>query len=375
MTLTRGRKKAVKRQRQGSPGEGQHESKIESTERKVPPNPAQTKKPPCKSPSKGKKAEYKITDFLLTKKELNPTSALMGIAPANDSETTCTAEVKTTQDIERTCADLGKINMPIPQPNKTGLTISAEIQRCYLDDTFSTLNLSNWNNWGGSLCCIPFSKQPSQVEYDTDCIIIEEFPLIDLSDICSDAPQGTQTANNKIQMRTTCGTSSPRKDHSPCNITTTTTLDTHVSPPVMAMEQPEQLEEFEDSLDHTTGAKVNVVPSTPGDSWKALLAKMDVISAAIQFQADKQDNQVDLLNILAIHIVNIDNKLQSLNDLMKRAQTHSYTQQVTCQCSITGDNSQRSLDILNDILKEVKTQTLRTEEHFSGRGEKIPKNE
>ncbi|KAJ1118797.1 hypothetical protein NDU88_006984 [Pleurodeles waltl] len=101
---------------------------------------------------------------------------------------------------------------------------------------------------------------------------------------------------------------------------------------------------------------------------------MDAISAAIQFQADKQDTQVDLLNILAIHIVSIDKKLQSLNDLIKRAQTHSYTQQMTCQCSITGDNSQRSLDILNDILKEVKIQALRTEEHLSSSGEKIPKN-
>ncbi|KAJ1089605.1 hypothetical protein NDU88_002756 [Pleurodeles waltl] len=183
MTLTRGRKKAVKRQRQGSPGEGQHEPKNESTERKVPPNPTQTKKLPCGSPSKGKKAGYKITDFLLTKKDSNPTCALMGIAPADDPETTCVADVKTTQDIERTCADLGKINLPIPQPNKTGLRISAEIDRFYIDDTFSTLNLSNWNNWGESLCCTLFSKQPSQVENDTDYIIIEEFPLIDLSDM------------------------------------------------------------------------------------------------------------------------------------------------------------------------------------------------
>ncbi|KAJ1155455.1 hypothetical protein NDU88_008185 [Pleurodeles waltl] len=291
MALTRGRKKAAKRQRQGSPGEGQHEPKNESTERKVPPNPAQTKKSPRKSLSKGKKAGYKITD-LLTKKESNPTSALMGVAPANDSETTCAAYVKTAQDIERTCADLEKISIPIPQANKTGLTIIAEIHRCYLDDTFSTLNLSNWNNWGENLCCTPFSKQASQVENDTDCIIIEEFPLIDLSDTCSDTPQGTQIANNKTKMRSTCSTSSLRKDLSSCNITTTTTFDTHVSSAVMAMEQQEQLEELEDSLDHTTGAKANVEPSTSGDSWKALLATMDAISAAIQFQADKQDTQI-----------------------------------------------------------------------------------
>ncbi|KAJ1082942.1 hypothetical protein NDU88_003103 [Pleurodeles waltl] len=226
----------------------------------------------------------------------------MGISLANDPETTCAADVKTAQDIERTCVDLEKINIPTPQSNKTGVTISAEIHRCYLNDTFSTLNLSNWNKWGESLCRTPPPKQPLQVENDSDCVIIEEFPLIDLSDTCSDTLQGIQFANNKTKMRSTCSTSSPRKDLSSCNNTTTTTFDTHVSPAVMAMEQPEQLEELEDSLDHTTGAKVNAAPSTSGDSWKALLATMDTISAAIQFQEDKQDTHVGLLNILAIHI-------------------------------------------------------------------------
>ncbi|KAJ1184345.1 hypothetical protein NDU88_001153 [Pleurodeles waltl] len=77
-----------------------------------------TKKSPCKSPSQGKKAGYKITDFLLTKKESNPTSALTGMALANDPETTCAADAKTAQDIERTCADVGKINIPTPSQIK-----------------------------------------------------------------------------------------------------------------------------------------------------------------------------------------------------------------------------------------------------------------
>ncbi|KAJ1218066.1 hypothetical protein NDU88_005652 [Pleurodeles waltl] len=322
-------------------------------------------------PSKGTEAAQLFRSHLLQFMRRHGDTTLIGIALANDPETICATDAKTAQDIERTCVDLGKINIPTPQSNKTGVMISAEIHKCYLDDTFSTLNLTNWNNWGESLCRTPPPKQPLQVENDKDCIIIEEFPLIDLSDTCSDTPQGIQIANNKTKMRSTCSTSSPRKGLSSCNTTTITTFNTHVSPAVLAMEQPEQLEELEDFLDHTTGAKVNAAPSTSGDSWKALLATMDAISAAIQFQADKQ---VDLLNILAIHIVSIDNKLQSLYDLIKRDQTHSYTQQVTCQCSVTGDNSQRSLDILNDILKEVKIQTLRTEEHLSSSGEKISKN-
>ncbi|KAJ1091720.1 hypothetical protein NDU88_004837 [Pleurodeles waltl] len=374
MTLTRGRKKSSKEAKarllRGRPAR----AKKRIYRKENTPNPAQTKKSPCKSPSKGKKAGYKITDFLFTEKESNSTSASIDIALANDSETTSAVDVKTVQDIERTCADQGKTKTPIPQPNKTGLTINAEIHRCYQNDTFSSFNLSNWNNWGECLCCTPFSKQPSQVEKDTDCIIIEEFPLIDLSDTCSDTPQGNQIANNKTKLRSTCSTRSPRKDRPFCKIITTTTSDTHVTSAVMAMEQPEQLEELEDPLDHTTGAKSNVEPSTAGDSWNALLATMDAMSAAIQFQADKQDTHVDLLSILAIHIVSIDNKLQSSNDLIKRAQTRSYTQQVTCQCSITGDNSERTLEILNDILKEVKIQTLTTQEHFSSSGEKTPKN-
>ncbi|KAJ1139452.1 hypothetical protein NDU88_005824 [Pleurodeles waltl] len=54
----------------------------------------------------------------------------MGIALANDLETTCAADVKTAQDTERTCVDLEKINIPTPQSN-TGVTISAEIHRSY----------------------------------------------------------------------------------------------------------------------------------------------------------------------------------------------------------------------------------------------------
>ncbi|KAJ1187157.1 hypothetical protein NDU88_003936 [Pleurodeles waltl] len=59
------------------------------------------------------------------------------------------------------------------------------------------------------------------------------------------------------------------------------------------------------------GTKSDADPLTSGDSWTALLSTMDVMLSAIQFQADKQDTQVELLNILAVRIVSIDNKLQT----------------------------------------------------------------
>ncbi|KAJ1170154.1 hypothetical protein NDU88_002035 [Pleurodeles waltl] len=98
MTRTCGRKRAAKRQRQGSPGEGWHEPKSESAERQTPPNPAQTTNAPHESPSQGRKTAYKITNFLLTKKESNSTSSLEGTAlanvPTNDPDTTGAAESK-----------------------------------------------------------------------------------------------------------------------------------------------------------------------------------------------------------------------------------------------------------------------------------------
>ncbi|KAJ1173682.1 hypothetical protein NDU88_005508 [Pleurodeles waltl] len=93
-----------------------------------------------------------------------------------------------------------------------------------------------------------------------------------------------------------------------------------------------------------------------GTSWQALLSSMDAMSAAIHYQADKRETQVDLLNILAVHIGSIDKKLQGLYDLIRRAQTHSYTQQVLCQCASTGNNSPKTIEILNDILTEVRAQ-------------------
>ncbi|KAJ1139827.1 hypothetical protein NDU88_006191 [Pleurodeles waltl] len=95
-----------------------------------------------------------------------------------------------------------------------------------------------------------------------------------------------------------------------------------------------------------------------GASWQALLTTMDTMSMAIYYQADKQETRVDLLNIFAVHIVSIDKKHQGLNDLIRRAQTHSYTQQVQCHCALTGDISPQTIEPLNEILMEVRVQVL-----------------
>ncbi|KAJ1102837.1 hypothetical protein NDU88_000278 [Pleurodeles waltl] len=47
-----------------------------------------------------------------------------------------------------------------------------------------------------------------------------------------------------------------------------------------------------------------------GTSWQALLTTMDTMSTAVFYQADKQETQVDLLNILAVHIVSTSRLVQ-----------------------------------------------------------------
>ncbi|KAJ1150609.1 hypothetical protein NDU88_003399 [Pleurodeles waltl] len=56
----------------------------------------------------------------------------------------------------------------------------------------------------------------------------------------------------------------------------------------------------------------------PANTWGSLLSTLDVMATAIKHQADKQDIQVDLVNITAKYIVGIDSKLQALNDLIQR---------------------------------------------------------
>ncbi|KAJ1198737.1 hypothetical protein NDU88_002576 [Pleurodeles waltl] len=92
----------------------------------------------------------------------------------------------------------------------------------------------------------------------------------------------------------------------------------------------------------------------PANTWGTLLSKLHVMATAIKHQADKQDIQVDLLNIMAKYIVGIDSKLQALNDLIQRAQKQNYIQQVACDFAISGDNPQTIVPILNDILAEVE---------------------
>ncbi|KAJ1085055.1 hypothetical protein NDU88_005188 [Pleurodeles waltl] len=88
------------------------------------------------------------------------------------------------------------------------------------------------------------------------------------------------------------------------------------------------------------------------------------MSAAIKHQADKQDIQVDLLNIMDKYIVSIDLKLQTLNDLIHQAQEHTYMQQAVCNSTTSGDKPQVISSILNQILLKVRSQALNTKERF-----------
>ncbi|KAJ1152758.1 hypothetical protein NDU88_005533 [Pleurodeles waltl] len=101
---------------------------------------------------------------------------------------------------------------------------------------------------------------------------------------------------------------------------------------------------------------------------------MDAMSAVIYYQAEKPETQLDLLNVLAVHIVSINKKLQELNVLIRRAQTHSYTQQVLWQCASTGDNSPKTIAILNDILTEVRAQAPRSQDGLCMREDSVYDN-
>ncbi|KAJ1215757.1 hypothetical protein NDU88_003365 [Pleurodeles waltl] len=98
--------------------------------------------------------------------------------------------------------------------------------------------------------------------------------------------------------------------------------------------------------------------------WGSLLSTLDVMATAIKDQADKQDIQDDLLNIMAKYIVGIDSKLQALKDLIQRAQKQNYVQQVACGCAVSGNNPQIKVPILNGILVEVRAQALSTRERL-----------
>ncbi|KAJ1124571.1 hypothetical protein NDU88_003021 [Pleurodeles waltl] len=102
----------------------------------------------------------------------------------------------------------------------------------------------------------------------------------------------------------------------------------------------------------------------PINTWGSLLSTLDVIAVAIKRQADKQDFQVDLLNIMAKYIVGMDSKVQALNELILRAQKHNYVQQARCDCTPSRNKPQVISPILNETLMEVRAQAFTTRKRF-----------
>ncbi|KAJ1140581.1 hypothetical protein NDU88_006930 [Pleurodeles waltl] len=100
----------------------------------------------------------------------------------------------------------------------------------------------------------------------------------------------------------------------------------------------------------------------PANTWGSLLLTLHIMAILIKHQADKQDIQVELLNIMAKYIVGIDSKLQALNELILRAQKHNYVQQARCDCTPSGNKPQVIAPILNEILMEARAQAFNTRE-------------
>ncbi|KAJ1089396.1 hypothetical protein NDU88_002547 [Pleurodeles waltl] len=220
-------------------------------------------------------------------------------------------------------------------------------------------------------------------------------PLIDLSDTCaaafliesvaSEACEGPINAAQPPNINATQGgeecLDNPTAILNQCTSSSSSSAEAY---PFFNPRNPSVLAK----QDHATGTALGcleepIVPADPslevklkedrpasgeaGASWQALLSPMDAMSAAIHYQADKQETQVELLSVLAVHIVSIDKKLQALNDLIRRAQTHSYTQRVLCQRASIGDNSPKTTEVLNDILTEVRAQAPRIQDRLHRR--------
>ncbi|KAJ1166117.1 hypothetical protein NDU88_006526 [Pleurodeles waltl] len=88
----------------------------------------------------------------------------------------------------------------------------------------------------------------------------------------------------------------------------------------------------------------------------SLLNALHTLTTALNMQSDKLDLQMDLMNVMAIHIANINRKLDLL---ATRPLEHiSSQQQVFCNCGPVIDKLSMLPTILTEILQKVKTSNI-----------------
>ncbi|KAJ1117959.1 hypothetical protein NDU88_006154 [Pleurodeles waltl] len=219
---------------------------------------------------------------------------------------------------------------------------------------------------------VPLASQPSQlseiprrVKY---CTVKHDPPLIKLSDSRVTVPSTEMVAILSNSNTTQGGSQRPENSIVTPNQSTSSCSGSLVEIVANPSSIPRSSVPVKQEQDQATGtvqsrpveanvplaSSLDALPKKDwpvfgeaGASWQVLLTPMDIMSMAIYYQADKQETEVDLLRILGVHIVSTDKKLQGLNDLIRRAQKHSYTQKVCCKCFPSGDNSFKTIKLLN----------------------------
>ncbi|KAJ1176641.1 hypothetical protein NDU88_001912 [Pleurodeles waltl] len=231
------------------------------------------------------KVEYKITDFITTgRSRLQENKVSTELA---DALTTVVTGINSEKE-----PLLGDHSFTPQEPEKWGFSkerSKAETDRPDCSGSILDLDFSIWED------PLP-STQIRKESYLPALGRISDHPLIELVNM--DSLEGDTST---VQEKTVPPHESSQK-HEEDMLRTTISL----SP-------------FQDST-RNSQSQSDVQINTRG----SLLSTLDIMATAIKHQADKQDIQVDLLNIMAKYIAGIDSKLQALNYMIQRAQKQNY---------------------------------------------------
>lgn len=95
-----------------------------------------------------------------------------------------------------------------------------------------------------------------------------------------------------------------------------------------------------------------------GDAWASLLKTVQLLVEALQYQTDKMDLQLSLLNTLAVYVVAIAGKLGNLNMSLQGIQDFTLTKHRTCGCSPIVDKLATLPSMLTDLCAQVKKASI-----------------
>lgn len=89
-------------------------------------------------------------------------------------------------------------------------------------------------------------------------------------------------------------------------------------------------------------------------TWNSLLNTIQLDVEALQYQSEKMEIQLTLLNILAVFTAGIDEKLGNLNGLITRVQANTH---FSCKCDQVVDKLSTLPSMLSGLIKDIKSVT------------------